>query len=157
MPAGQSAHHSQEFAAGHVRGALNLEVTKFQDKALLDGLIKEVSAARCAPAGRECCLPLPAAAVVAESLTAPDDPPPPLPPPPLSKVVVHCQLSKVRGPLAASLLVERLKELAAAGAAGPQPEVVVLRGGFQQYGEQFQDDPQLVEGSGPSPGNAGHH
>jgi hypothetical protein len=58
--------------------------------------------------------------------------------------------------LAAALLAERLKELAAAGAAGPQPEVVVLRGGFQEFGTQFQDDPQLVEGSGPSPANGQH-
>ena len=69
-----------------------------------------------------------------------------------SRVVVHCQLSQKRGPKAAALLAERLKEL-----AGRRPELQVLRGGFQEFGTLFKDDPQLVEGQPPAPLEDGQH
>jgi rhodanese-related sulfurtransferase len=155
---------AQEFAAGHVRGALNLEVSKFEDNELLDGLIKEVAQARCnarpGPGPRlqqAACCGLCCGRAVLRRATRPTPAQPAhtsRPAPTRSTVVVHCQLSLKRGPAAAALLAKRLQEQAASGAAGPQPQVLVLRGGFQQFGEQFKDDPQLVEGSGPADG---HH
>jgi hypothetical protein len=151
---------AQEFAAGHVKGALNLEASKFEDHDLLDGLIKEVAQARCGArrlALGPTCRKLPADACCgraalrrATRLTPAQPARTSCPVPTRSTVVVHCGLSQKRGPTAAALLAKRLQEQAASGAAGPWPQVLVLRGGFQQFGEQFKDDPQLVEGSGPA-------
>jgi rhodanese-related sulfurtransferase len=104
----------QEFQAGHIKGAINYEVSTLQDPKVLDDLVKEVASA--------------------------------------DKVVVHCQLSLKRGPTAAALLVERLNQL-----ADKKPELAVLRGGFEEFGSKFQDDPSLVEGSGTASAVNGKH
>ncbi|KAH9948895.1 Rhodanese-like protein [Amylocystis lapponica] len=59
-------------------------------------------------------------------------------------VVFHCALSQVRGPKAARIYAETRDLLQAKGEDSPH-EVLVLRGGFQDFQEKYKDDPALVE------------
>jgi rhodanese-related sulfurtransferase len=65
-----------------------------------------------------------------------------------STIVFHCQLSRIRGPLAASRTLERLAVAvaeAAADADTAKPEILVLDGGFERFEEAAAKDPELQE------------
>lgn len=65
-----------------------------------------------------------------------------------SKVIVHCQLSQVRGPRCAGILAQRLQEL------GKTQSVLVMEGGFSAFGAAYSGDAALVEReSAPPPGD----
>jgi len=60
-----------------------------------------------------------------------------------SQVIVHCMHSQKRGPACAAKLADRIKEREAAGGE-KGPDVVVLRGGYEQFAEQFGDEEKLI-------------
>lgn len=59
-------------------------------------------------------------------------------------VVFHCALSQVRGPKAARIYAETRDLLQTEGEDIPH-EVMVLRGGFEDFQAKFHRDPELVE------------
>ncbi|EPS97505.1 hypothetical protein FOMPIDRAFT_1031928 [Fomitopsis schrenkii] len=59
-------------------------------------------------------------------------------------VIFHCALSQVRGPKAARIYAETRDLLQTQGEDKPH-EVLVLRGGFQDFQAKYRDDPNLVE------------
>jgi len=54
-------------------------------------------------------------------------------------VIFHCALSQVRGPKSANAFAQALKNV-----PGPKPDVVVLRGGFNEWQKQHRET-DLVE------------
>ncbi|KAF8062074.1 MCC1 [Scenedesmus sp. PABB004] len=58
------------------------------------------------------------------------------------EVVVHCALSQRRGPASAAALAARLREL------GVEKKITVMAGGFNEFGETFGADKEVLEGSG---------
>ncbi|KZT09236.1 Rhodanese-like protein [Laetiporus sulphureus 93-53] len=59
-------------------------------------------------------------------------------------VIFHCALSQVRGPKAARVYAETRDALEAQG-KDKHHEVLVLRGGFQDFQAKYKDDPELIE------------
>ncbi|KAM5539472.1 hypothetical protein V8D89_006924 [Ganoderma adspersum] len=59
-------------------------------------------------------------------------------------VVFHCALSQMRGPKAARIYSEARDQLEGDGEDIPH-QVLILRGGFQDFQAKFRKDPQLVE------------
>ncbi|KAJ1971624.1 Cdc25 phosphatase Ibp1 [Dimargaris xerosporica] len=58
-------------------------------------------------------------------------------------IVVHCSYSQVRGPKSARMLKEALEESAVP--AAERARVVILRGGFSTWVQQYKDDLMLVQ------------
>eukprot|EP01031_Cornospumella_fuschlensis_P037307 gene37307-45294_t len=61
-------------------------------------------------------------------------------------LIFHCQMSQVRGPTCARRCAEVLSESVEQGLldAANVPKVLILKGGFQQFGARHKDDPELV-------------
>ncbi|KAI0736312.1 Rhodanese-like protein [Fomitopsis betulina] len=59
-------------------------------------------------------------------------------------VIFHCALSQVRGPKAARIYSET-RDLLQTQGKDKSHEVLVLRGGFQDFQARYRDDPDLVE------------
>ncbi|TBU27180.1 Rhodanese-like protein [Dichomitus squalens] len=59
-------------------------------------------------------------------------------------VVFHCALSQVRGPQAARIYAQARDQLEGDGEDIPH-QVLVLRGGFQDFQAKYREDPELVE------------
>lgn len=59
------------------------------------------------------------------------------------EVVVHCMLSKQRGPTCASKLLERIKDLGVD--LGADLNLVVMEGGINGFMEKFKDDKAVAE------------
>ena len=58
---------------------------------------------------------------------------------PIPMLVFHCALSQQRGPKCARIVSQYFKE------QGVAKHVRVLRGGFVEWGERYQDDRRLVK------------
>lgn len=112
-----------DYVGGHIKGCINREVDKFDEPDSIDELLTQIGA--------------PASGV--------------------RYLVFHCLQSRVRGPHCAMATKRRIAQVAALSRAGGdsqeneevdeedilQPQVLVMRGGFEGWVARMESDPEL--------------